>query len=1848
MSKFGGVPLSKFGGQPVGATEDYGDSSLQEPQDDTSKLMKFLKDTPLPKSPTLRAPVEPVGGAVELPGIKEAVRLQRPRFKAAEPSQPRTVLGEFGAAIARGLIEAPTDLAAGIGGFLAGPALSRDVEDLQRSGSSFIFQEGPRPTRDDTAGTIANFAGGFIPQYLEGVPGFAAQGYKEVLDRTDDSAAGIAGLTISAGLSLVPLGKLASRVPAVKKLIERVGEETVQGLLLKQTVESLAAGTANVGIATSKEGISRFAGAAPEDIRFAEEFLGGAIGHLVVTGGPEIYKGVRFQKALGELQKYRLIKPEEIELIGERPGVIARVSMMRSKDYDVTISAARDTNGKIIPDATNPKLPKLSFRVTKDIVTQAEKKALGFSEPFIDAYREYRAKGGEPFFVEPTRLPVTPDEQAGVTAQLAALRSDIAKNIQADELSAKGLPISDRALLLRDAKFLQDQITQNPTRMVVDQAKALLRTSKTLAESRNPIPESLSIAAGSANQVVTPLDLRPTQDKWIPLPLTIQEGYLKPSSELAKNPSVQRRIDTQQRRTMDRLTVLQENARLPAGEKIKVAQRIDAEHVEKMSKLIAGDTDNATGTRAKVAQSAAKTPEIDSGALSSINSIIEDISKRFPTETQLGTMDRLIEVAQDPKNGLDAKTLTFLRGVRQSMLTDETFMPWGVKVRETWTKLREVMENLAGFGLEPSKQKIIDLVKELPSDVAKPFLEQALTAKTIQELDGIGKGILLAQEVFLRKALQNDLQRFISKSERNPQRSKLINLLRRLRVAEAAPTGETPTKAATGKEKATGEAPRPVSDAKSQVDNREAFAEANAAALAPEESGLKSETRGKLLRTDEVPLSGKDSALAQLARDYPGKIIVEQRNKKEPGRIRFKVYDTATPTNSSSVSTKPETIKSAAIKFRGVIYEATSHYDAIVEALMKLGRATREEAIANLGKDAEKLKHDATPIAKHPDTGAAIYGKNRYKSKLAQELLALKPEDNGFVTSEGRFVTREEAAKITEQKAPLQSNRLPKEPEAPKPEAKPAEPPKPTLEVLKDNGVVTTDKSTGYEVVDLKALKKLTDSMPAEEVIALRDRVREIIRRGQIEQGLYKSALKYSLKEDVAAVNKVLRRLRALSDKKQTRDTARRAIKYVLDPVMIEASLEQASKSDRTSPLYQIFHATMVDPYNNHLQNIADTRRFAGAMVLKHFGFDSQSVHGQYRLAKYLAETLESGVTRDKAMRIYAWSTDEGRKADLEKVGVETDGKSYPVKESVALLSENDKAFVDEMKAYFQNNPFVEKAFNNVTLLMGHEPRRVSGWFASSRTPERTELKPDFDSYATSLMRDIDPLRDRADNLNTPYNIDNGFFSAFMKSADKLSLFGELGRELFRSQTLYTNREFERTYKSKRGKADYTSLGLYLGNIAGQVGHSQTAFDAAVNKLVTGTTISRVGLNIWSAAKQYLHIFTMIADGTLSPSAIGRAVVELSPANKRINQAMQDNSGLAYLRYTGGQYMQNFIVQADAHKLPSKLTLAQHYSMVLQRTADRHVMQIAWRAAELSAKQKGLEGLEARQETQRLFNIAAGRDQPTDNPLYASELEIQAKRSPLFRGSLLFAREQNRIYNVIRRNIVRAVQQPTTANVAGAARAIMFGAFGNAIGVIAINQLRNVIYDRDITAENVGLDALTNVTGMFYLAAPVDLLLQGIIDTKRRTSDQLLSPTGNFVWDLVKTGLYTADAIKAGDEEVKSGASRGLSKETQALGKAAESALSASSTLLGLPLWALWNQGKGLYVWTDDQYRLMLNLQVEKESLKNDGQEKSARYRQLEQLQKDVNEIHHLRQSGLLDRNAATQRIVSRLQAAGL
>jgi len=812
-----------------------------------------------------------------------------------------------------------------------------------------------------------------------------------------------------------------------------------------------------------------------------------------------------------------------------------------------------------------------------------------------------------------------------------------------------------------------------------------------------------------------------------------------------------------------------------------------------------------------------------------------------------------------------------------------------------------------------------------------------------------------------------------------------------------------------------------------------------------------------------------------------------------------------------------------------------------------------------------------------------------------------------------------------------------------------------TLRKFLDEGVgspeIIKSNKTGSTVVGIKELKSYLKDLDPDHLRSLAEQLESLVRQGRLEKGLYDKARKIQSETDVRESLLSLKDHKEQSDFVKRTGVLRHVTRLVIDPTSVEAWLYQISKGDINHPLYKVLHEDFVQPMMEHYQDSANIRRYWRGKSNEILGIDSQS----FKYVKYMKEKLDNGISRGAAMWAYALEGDPGRKELLRKSGIEENGNKFDVDETLNSLSEKDKEFVDETKKFFESQDFIEKAYSNHLYLHGYEAERNPGWFTSRRTVEASRLAnlvdekgQMIDDLGAQVIKDTHALKARTEDTTHTFKLDGGYAAAFISVSDRLSLYGRTGLEIYRAGRLLTNPEFARQFKNRFGKSQYDTMSLYLQNVIGFLGHEPTQFDVAATYLTQAFVAGKIAGNVASALKQSLSILTALGDDILDSGAIMKSLLSGAGFDKGVGKRMRDASGFAYLRLHH-KFGEQLMVLGD-QKISTKLAWAQEKSFVLQKLVDDWSLRVTWKAAELMAEKRGLKGQEAKTFVRYHFEKSLMRNQASNSPLYASTMEMYAKKQPVLRPAIALMRELNRLYNVPRRHVVRAIQAPSQENILKAGNALLFVVIANSVIEQLINEGRRALYGLPFDDEKTGKQLIGGLASRWYLLGDGVSFALEEMSNNPYASERLHSPIVSTAVDAFTSGkaLYKAAVAGASDLDedrfIQRGPSRGQSRVDVELVKSFDNALSATSNLTGLPFWALWSQGKGLYNWKRDDYRLMVHLEAERVRLEDKGEEDGFRYREIQRLKSRINNVHHLRERGLYDAREAREEIINLLK----
>ena len=792
--------------------------------------------------------------------------------------------------------------------------------------------------------------------------------------------------------------------------------------------------------------------------------------------------------------------------------------------------------------------------------------------------------------------------------------------------------------------------------------------------------------------------------------------------------------------------------------------------------------------------------------------------------------------------------------------------------------------------------------------------------------------------------------------------------------------------------------------------------------------------------------------------------------------------------------------------------------------------------------------------------------------------------------------------------------------------------------------VFSISPETGQESILIPGLKSQLSKMDLDQLKLLDKELTAVVRRGQIERGLYNDVDGFINQETIERATKELSTYNGKGELSQKLDTVKSVGQQVVDPVSIEGWLYLLAQGNENAEIYKQVVGRHIEAYSRAEGHSAEARKFLARKTKEILGFDPDSSLQNYKLLKYLEERLPNGIERQEAMWAYAMLGDAGRAEAIKRDGIRARRKSFDLDESIKLLSDRDKKFVDETKKYLSNNYFIEKAMDEYSLVTGSEiERSPSGFFTSRRDRTLAPSELEKESSHIAFARVTDALKARTEFAGTPFDLTGGYLSAYHSYIDSVARYAEMNRGLLQAERLLLSPKFQNSFINKFGQARHEEMLRYLKNIHGFLGRDLSALDSFISNMTALRAAGRVTGSIKSFARQHLSFLTQLGDNVLDAKALAKAVTEGSYFNSRIGKTMRDESGMAYMRLSAGKFLENQLVLGQ-RKLSPKLSFLQEKSFFLQHFADDHMLRVYWRAAEIMAKEKGLTGREARNFIRSKFELALQRGQSSASPLFTTNLELEAKSRPGLRAVISLRRELNRTYNIVRRHVGRAIQQPTAENVAQAAKALMFAGVSNTLADVAITSSWLVATGLPAYDSTKFLSkSLSNLTGNFYLIG--DLYNMFTFGDVTGT----LSPAAVVVEGLQAAehmyNFYSTEPDEKGNPQmIRSGINRGRDKTDVELEKALDKFFSASS--LGVPFWAIWTQSKQMYNWKREDFRLMVQFEQTRAKLNLDPELNKNEIKRLDKTSQKISEIHERRRTGRISSEDASSQVVDLLKLA--
>lgn len=1600
--------------------------------------------------------------------------------------------------------------------------------------------------------------------------------------------------------------------------------------------------------------------------------MGAGLG-LALTGGMSlggVRRGARLEGVKQKFVDAGLVKKSELETIGDDLRLLWDIAKGRKDGMQVEIRKNKDG--------------QLEVATTPDNVSWEEKVALDHNDMFIERVRAARAAGKTIEITAPLeRGVVSGEEHVLITNKLNELGARV-KTEPKDYDPATGVPLTKRAVLEGDIKFLKEKLAADPQdRMSVNQARLLVSTARRngLAESLDPARPQPDLL-GPRERVVTPLEIT-ARDRLRFTPESAKsKGYLRNPADVTPNLKLREKVRKLQEKFFEEYFPLRRGTSFNPTESFVTAQLVEDEFVSSMDRVLKGKDDNWRGARRQVVRSLNKA-EVEKGKIKVVSDHMAEMAKKYPNLSQRETIARVLDDFEGEPLAEPIQNLYTLINSKTKELSLTQ------KARRGLVRAQKALDAKITIS-DQSKAFVGKLIANLPPEEATALGRQLIAAKTTPELrDVLGK-VKTAQETLIRnthtqKILENEGK--IEKSTRRGEATQLLdNALPRATTLGDGSGGEVMLKTWTGEDQFSGVTTRGEGSGPDSKMGWNRLLSDLYAPLAEETPGLSraesdrlklardseswgwiSETHKKLsTRFDRLVKTGaltKQEAvilryiLEDFTPDVLNKSLRRVRSRKVPDTKRSGgLYDWSQRTMTLARRNKGSAVRRDTSAARVFIHELMhGAYFSFLEPRHVLAANKIHYWLTKL-PSGKGYKHRAYDIIE-----AAAFHKD------PNELFYWAEDPAEFFAEMGAMYLIEKIAPppvlraafdkiidwVDEHLVRLSRNRRATK-MVPKGmreifdmiHAGEGGGPFTFREILnfdrKQRGLESYGlRSDPGKEVDPKSLEERLATLPLDKLQELSNSLASVIRKGQIEKGLYDRFLKFQSSKDAEQGLKILQRKKPQGGLRQKLEDVVHVGKMALDPVMIDSWLEQA---DPSGFLSKVMHKDLEKPYSRAMSHQASARKFVAKSAQRHLGIDNTTARGELKLVNYLRKELPNGIQRGEAMWAYALSTDEGRSADLDKVNVEARNKLYEAKESIKYLTDGDKAFVDEVKTFLQNNPFIEKAFATFELLNGRSLERFSKYFSSRRESEKQHLPKDLGEFQLSILKSVDALHDRENGGNRPFLVDGGFVAEFYNVVDKLATYGEMGKQLHRAERLMTNPEFAREFKSRYGEQRYNSLALYLNNIQGTIGVGDSAVDRTVREVTRGYNISKLATNVFSGLKQTLSLLTTLGDDVIDSSALLEALAKGSAGSTRVGKEMRENSGFTDMRLSPGRFAESLFVLG--HKTPSaRLKLLQEQGLFVQKFFDDRTLRVIYRAAEIMAKRRGLTGQAAKEFTVETFEKALQRNQTSSSPLYVSELELQAVKRPQLLGVLSFMRELNRVYNVSRRHVVNARRNPTQENIGKAIRSIMFAGVGNTAANVAINNVRRVAFGLPAyTAAQWATESLKGLAGQFYLLGDTSEAIATLAQDENINPDRFLGPLGTTTLNAVQAGQAAYRAVKAGnlepeDADLGQGPSRGLAKQSQQIERLIDKGLASMSGVLGLPLWMMYYQGKGLYNWTRDDYRLMLQLEQEQRRLEKDPEENSLRLKEIENLKEQVNKVHRQREKGYLTKKEAQQEI---------
>ena len=509
----------------------------------------------------------------------------------------------------------------------------------------------------------------------------------------------------------------------------------------------------------------------------------------------------RWSKAREVLVKEHLLTPEESLVLESSPDKVYKISKARRDGNVVTTEPIQGPDGKIT----------VSIKITPDVLTYGQKKALGHNTTVIDLVRSQINKkliSASDIFESPETGPVRPEEVTQTTQRLKELQSQIKLELS-DYDAQLGVPTTKRALLNDDINLLVERIQKEQGsalgRNLVEQSKALITTAsrKKLYTDTSPVGLQPGVFPGRTEPLTKIDHFSPDLVKLRP-ELAAASGYLRPAHELTDNLRLRRVITRAQEQLIGQFLAIRKRIRLPVDERYLLSKRLETDFVAKISRVLESDDNTPVGAKAQVVHLATKTkPTNAAETVKILTDSIDEIIKKYPKVSMRETVAMLLEDLQDPTKGeytpVRESSVRLLEDLHHRMVFETEYTSYGDRIVRSLQEAQELynqlkIENRSLATNDSLVRQTANIVGNVPPEYAKPILKKLETAKTTGELLDVLSSAIDAQSKFLKKSLVTRAVRGLRTLEKGPRAAEALGytkeFLKTTIVSTPRPRGE--------------------------------------------------------------------------------------------------------------------------------------------------------------------------------------------------------------------------------------------------------------------------------------------------------------------------------------------------------------------------------------------------------------------------------------------------------------------------------------------------------------------------------------------------------------------------------------------------------------------------------------------------------------------------------------------------------------------------------------------------------------------------------------------------------------------------------------------------------------------------------------------------------------------------------------------------------------------------------------------------------------------------------------------------------------------------------------------------